>query len=110
MKPWTREDTRHWISQLELRIEDIGYYLTQTIQWCEDREVYDDRLVFACVMMTALWVSCQRNEPISKRELFEVLGINDWYDAPEEEVELGSKYKQMDLEEILEEIVGKNWL
>ena len=110
MKPWSRDDTRHWISQLELRVEDLDYYLTRPVQWCEDNEVYDDRLVFACAMMTTIGVAWQRGEPISRREILEVLGIQDWYVAKEEEIELGAKYQNMDLEDILEEIISNHWL
>lgn len=35
MKPWTREDTHKWVIQLENRLEDIGYYLKRTLEWCE---------------------------------------------------------------------------
>ena len=43
--PWTRLDTQHWIDQLEHRIEDIDYYLNRTLEWCEDRGVYNDQAV-----------------------------------------------------------------
>lgn len=53
MKYWSREDTKSWIAQLEHRIEDIEYYLKKTVQWCEQNEVYDDKLIFVCLIMTA---------------------------------------------------------
>ncbi len=110
MKPWTRDNTREWIAQLELRVEDIDYYLNHTVRWCEDHEVYDDRLVFACALMTTLWVAWQRQESISRREIFEVLGVVDWHKVEEEEVELGPKYQNMYIDEILEAILEENWL
>jgi hypothetical protein len=100
-KYWSREDTQHWISQLENRVEDIDYYLKQTVEWCELYGIYEDKKVFICAMMTVVWVSHMRNEPISKREAFELLGINDWETAPDVEFELGEKYKYYDLEELL---------
>jgi hypothetical protein len=42
-----------------------------------------------------------RNEPISRREAFELLGIDDWHLVPDEEFELSSKYKTYDLEDLL---------
>lgn len=104
MKPWTREDTRDWIAQLELRVEDLNYYLNETVQWCETHNVLDDRRVFACSMMTALWVTWQRNEHISRWELMEVLGVRDWNSFPDEEVELGTRFQGLDLEEMLEQV------
>ena len=98
---WSREDTHHWISQLENRIEDIDYYLKQTVEWCELHGIYEDKRVFVCAMMTVVWVSHMRNEPISRREAFELLGIDDWYLVPDEEFELSSKYKNYDLEDLL---------
>lgn len=100
-KPWTREDTQHWISQLENRIEDIDYYLQRTVEWCEDNGIYSDQKVFACMMITVIWVSQMRLEPVSKREAYELLGIKDWVEAPEEIFELGEKYQDLDLDELL---------
>lgn len=104
MKPWTREDTRDWIAQLELRVEDLNYYLNETVRWCEEHNVLDDRRVFACSMMAALWVTWQRNESISRWELMEVLGVRDWNSFPDEEVELGLRFHGLDLEEVLEQV------
>ncbi len=101
IKYWSREDTQHWISQLENRIEDIDYYLKQTVEWCELHGIYEDKRVFVCAMMTVVWVSHMRDEPISRREAFEILGIDDWHLIPDEEFELGPKYKDYDLEDLL---------
>lgn len=101
MKYWSREDTKHWITQLENRIDDIDYYLKQTIEWCELHGIYSDKDVFVCAMMTVIWVSHMRGEPVSRREAFELLGIQDWDQIPDDEFELGSKYKDYDLEDLL---------
>lgn len=100
-KYWSREDTQHWISQLENRIEDIDYYLKRTIEWCELHGIYEDKRVFVCAMMTVVWVSNMRDEPVSRREAFELLGIDDWDLVPDEEFELSPKYKDYDLEDLL---------
>lgn len=107
MKPWSREDTRDWIAQLELRVEDLNYYLLQTVLWCEKNNIEDDRTVFACAMMTALWVAWQRNESMSRWELMEILGIKNWSEFPDEEVELGPTFQNLDIEEVL--IKVSNW-
>lgn len=107
MNPWSREDTRTWIAQLELRVEDLNYYLTETVNWCEQHEVYDDRTVFACAMMTALWVAWQRNEPMTRWELMEILGIKDWNAYPDESLELGEKFQNLDITDILPRVA--NW-
>jgi len=104
-KPWTRQDTQYWIAQLENRIEDIDYYLQKTIQWCEDEGVYDNKVVFACSLMTAVWVSYMRDEPISKQELFEILGVSDWYTADDAIYEFNSKYADLDHEDLLQLVV-----
>lgn len=101
MTYWSRNDTKHWISQLENRIEDIDYYLKQTIEWCELHGVYSDEQVFVCAMMTVVWVSHMRGEPVSKREAFELLGIQDWEKISDDEFHLGAKYKDYDLEDLL---------
>jgi hypothetical protein len=77
-RPWSREDTQHWIAQLENRLEDIDYYLHQTVEWCEERGVYNDQAVFACAVMTVIWVSHMRDEPLSKREVLEIVGVVDY--------------------------------
>jgi len=108
--PWTRSDTQHWIDQLEHRIEDIDYYLHQTLEWCEDRGVYNDQAVFACALMTVIWVSHQRGEPLSKREAMEILGIEGWELVEDEEFELNQKYINLDIEDLLEEVYQKLFL
>lgn len=102
IKVWNRQSTRNWIAQLEHRIDDIEYYLRQTISWCEQNEVYDDRTVFACTVMTAVWVSHLRNEPISKRELFEILGIEGWDQIDDAIYEFNDAYSYYEHEELLE--------
>ena len=104
---WTRKDTQYWIAQLEHRIEDIDYYLHQTIQWCEDNGVFNDQAVFACTLMTVIWVSHQRGEPVSKREAMELLGIDGWELVEDEEFELNQKYYNMELEDLLEQVCQK---
>jgi len=105
-KPWSREDTRDWIAQLELRVEDIDYYLNETVSWLEDHDVERDEVCFACAMMTLVWVAYQRSEPITRWELMEILGVKEYYSMPDEEIELGEKYQNMDLENMLESILA----
>lgn len=107
MKPWTREDTQFWVAQLEHRIEDIDYYLQQTVEWCENNDIYRDDAVFACALMTVLWVSTQRGEPLSKREAMEILGVDCWELMEDEEFILDKKYLETDLEVLLEQVCQK---
>lgn len=110
MKPWSREDTRDWIAQLELRVEDINYYLNETVCWLEDRNVERDEVCFACAMMALVWVAYQRSEPITRWELMEILGVKEFHAMLDEEVELGLKYRSMDLERVLEDVLHSNWI
>lgn len=102
MNVWNRKSTRDWISQLENRIDDIRYYLQKTIEWCEHNDVYDDRTVFACTVMTAVWVSHLRSEPISKHELFEMLGVDGWDTIDDAIYEFNSEYAYYEHEQLLE--------
>lgn len=104
-KCWTRQDTQHWIAQLELRVDDIDYYLHRAIDWCEYNGIWSDQKVFACCAMTVIWVSHMRGEPISRRELFELLQVQNGDQIPDAEYTLEPKYLKMDLEDILELVV-----
>lgn len=104
---WTRDMTQEWIIQLENRLEDIDYYLTRTVEWCEANDVYDDQMVFACAMMTVVWVSHMRGEPLSKREALELVGVIDPYNAEEEEYGLSEEFWDYDHEELLEAVVSR---
>lgn len=106
-RSWTRKDTQHWIAQLEHRIEDIDFYLHRTIEWCEENGIYRDDAVFACALMTVIWVSHCRSEPISKREAMELLGVEGWEKVEDAEFELNHKYTDIDLEDLLEEVCQK---
>ena len=105
MTAWTREDTQHWIAQLELRVEDIDYYLGRTIDWCEHNGIWHDEKVFACAAMTVIWVCHMRGEHISRRELFELLQIQNGQDVPDAEYSLDPAYLKLDLEQILDRVV-----
>lgn len=101
MKPWTREDTKFWISQLEHRIEDIEYYLKETIEWCEENYVYDDRKVFMLSFLTVIWVSNMRDEPISYVELLEILGIPEMIVGEDKIYELGPEFLNVSHDQLL---------
>lgn len=104
--PWTRDNTKHWVAQLENRIEDIEFYLRRTIEWCEENEVYSDNLVFVCSVMTLSWVCHLRGEELSRREVFEILGIDNWNAIEDAMLEFNPKYEDMQLEELLELVVS----
>ncbi len=106
MKPWTRNDTKDWIHRLENRIEDIEYYLKKTFQWCEENDVYEERIVLACAVMTAAWVSYLRDEPLSKQEIFEILGMDGWEHTDDGIFEFNSDYDHLEHEELLQMIVS----
>ena len=106
---WTRDQTREWIAHLENRLEDIDYYLNRTVEWCEDHGVYNDQAVFACAVMTVVWVSSMRQEPLSKREVLELVGIQDFYNAEDQEYNLSPQFQNYELEELLE-LVAEQWL
>ena len=105
--PWTRDHTKNWISQLENRLEDIGYYLNQTVEWCETNEIYDDQIVFACAVMTVVWVSYMRGEPLSKREALEIVGIEDADSLEDDEYNLGERFYGLDHTELLAAVVDR---
>ena len=105
MKPWTRADTKEWIYRLENRVEDIDFYLKRTLEWCEDNAVYSDRIVLICCIMAITWVCHLRNESISKKELFEILGIDDVNQIDDEVFTFNKKYEDMELEELLQFVV-----
>lgn len=108
MKYWSRNDTKEWVAQLEHRLEDIDYYLKQTVEWCEENFVYDDQQVFACAAMTVIWVSHMRNERLTKKEMFELIGVTDWEECADDlEYSLGAEWAGYELEEILEEVVNR---
>lgn len=105
-KNWNIYDTKLWINQLENRIEDIDHYLNHTVKYCEDNDIINNETVFTLCFLTVLWVSYMREEPISRREIFEILSIKDWEDLPDSPVELGAKLGDFDLQDILD-VVSK---
>jgi hypothetical protein len=107
MQHWTREDTRYWIAQLENRIEDIEYYLKETIRWCEDNFIHDDRKVFMCSFLTCIWVCYMRNEPISYKELLEILGLEEMYTGEDSIYNLGPELQHVEHEELLRLIMRR---
>lgn len=107
MTPWTRDDTKSWIDNLEDRIDDIAYYIDQTIHWCDENGVDDDHVVFICSFLTCIWVSQLRGEDITLVELMEMLGIDEVQDFEEKIYELDASYLNMAHVELLEQAVRK---
>lgn len=103
MKPWLRDDTKDWIHHVESRIQDIDYYIKETILWCEQNEVYSDKHVLIYMMMTCIWVCSMRQELISYNEITEILGVNEEVSLPTDELyDLGPLISGMDHIEMLE--------
>lgn len=107
MKPWTREDTQYWIAQLENRIEDIDYYLNRTVEWCENNGIWNNEAVFSLSFVTVLWVCHMRNEDVSRKEIYEMLGLDDWNEIEDHVMELGTLLSGLDFEPMLE-LVANN--
>lgn len=101
-KYWSREDTKFWIAQLENRVEDIDYYLNRTVEWCENNGIWDDEKVFSLAFVTVIWVSHMRNEEVSRREIYELLGVEDFENTEDLVMELGDRLGHLDWEEMLE--------
>lgn len=108
MKPWYREDTKEWIIQLEHRIEDLDYYLTRTLEWCEQRGIWDDERVFELSILTCLWVCKMRSEEISQREIFEILGVSGWEGVEDCTYDLGEQLSGLDYEEMLSAVADRS--
>ena len=103
---WSLEDTRDWIAQAENRVEDIDYYLRQTVAWCERHNVLDSDRVFTCSFLTIVWVSHQRSEKVSYRELLELLGLGHLDIEDDRVYDLGAQFANMDHEDMLQLIAG----
>ena len=101
MNYWSREDTKAWVAQLEDRIEDISHYIDQTLDWCEEQYIDDDKVIFMCCFLTAIWVSQLRGEPITYIELMEMLGIKDIPDGEDKFYELDSQFEDLTHKELL---------
>lgn len=106
MTNWTRDNTKEWIAQLENRIEDIEFYLRRTLEWCEENDICSEKTIFTCSIMAIVWVCHLRNELVSKHELFEILGVDQWHEAEDAVFEFNPKYEDMQLEELLESVVS----
>ncbi len=100
-KYWAREDTQYWIAQLENRLEDIDYYLNRTVEWCENNGYWDQEKVFCLAFVTVIWVCHMRGEDVSRHEIYELLGIEDYYNCEDHVMELGDKLGGLDWEEML---------
>ena len=105
MAVWTREDTKLWISQLEGRISDIDFYLNKTVDWCEDRDIIDDRYVFLFSFMTCIWVCNMRGESITYNELLEILGLENMCVMDDRIYDLGDQFSNLDYDDLLEAVL-----
>jgi hypothetical protein len=106
---WTLEDTRLWVHDQYLKLEDMNYYLKSTVEWLEGKGIDNKKLVFLCSFMTIIWVNHLRGSISSKREIFEILEIPNWEDVVDRAYVLPPAYIEMNLEhEELLELVLRN--
>ena len=105
MKPWTRNDTKEWIIQLEHRVQDMDYYLDKASDWCDEYGIDNNNLIFMCSFLTCVWVSNMRGEHITFNELMEILGVEEWNDDEEKYYELDECWGNLDFHEFLEKVV-----
>ena len=104
--PWTRDNTRDWISLIETRTYDMSYYLNMTDEWLEYRDIDSMQTRLTCMIVTVMWVAYMQDTTLSKREILEIIGIEDWYNADEEYYDLDEKFHNMELEDLLEIAAG----
>jgi hypothetical protein len=100
-KYWNRTSTKEWIAQLENRLEDLDYYLNRTIEWAEENNIIGQEKIFSLGFVTVLWVCHMRSEDVSRQEVYELLGVEDWQDADDCVMELGDQLSDMDYEDML---------
>lgn len=100
-KYWNRSSTKEWITQLENRLEDLDYYLNRTIVWAESNNIVEQEKIFSLGFVTVLWVCHMRSEDVSRREVYELLGVDDWQEAEDCVMELGNQLSDMDYEDML---------
>lgn len=106
---WTMEDTRLWIHDQYLKLEDVDYYLKATVEWLESKGINNKKLTFVCSFMTIIWVNHLRGSLSSKREIFEILEVPHWEDVSDQLYVLPNVYVAMNLEhEELLELVVRN--
>ena len=101
---WTRDSTKDWLFHIQSRLTDFEFYLKETADWCETHAVFNDAAVFMCYVMTLIWVSHMREESLTKNEVFEILGF-DQYEYDNSVYELGSEFYHLDHHSMLSKVV-----
>lgn len=105
---WSRDNTRDWINQIESRLEDMHYYLEKSMMWCEHNGIYENSRVLMCSLITCIWVASMRNEPISFREIVEIMGLTEFEDSNLDKIYgICNEFQILDHEEILSMLIDK---
>jgi len=101
MRYWSREDTRDWVYQVQLRIEDIHYYLKETTKYCQKHLIYENHDVLVLSIMTCIWVSSMRNELITLSEVVDILGLDYLEIQSDKTYDLNKEMSGLDFEQML---------
>lgn len=107
MRYWGINDTRDWIVQVQMRLEDMDFYLKETIRYCETRGIIDNVQVLVLSIMTCIWVSTMRNEPISICEVADILGLDNLSNLADKTYTANDHLSLLDFEQMLDMIVDK---
>jgi hypothetical protein len=92
-------------------MEDIGYYLERTDEWCDQYGVDDSKTYFMCNFLTCIWVSQMRGEHITFSEMMEMLGVDEWECDEEKFYELDPEFLNLDHPDLLQkalEVFGED--
>lgn len=106
MRYWSRNNTKDWISQIETRIEDFNFYLSETTRYCDQHAIFDDKDVLAMSIMTCIWVASMRNEKISLSEVIDILNL-EMDLVSDKTYDLTEEMSQLDFEQMLEIVSRK---
>lgn len=103
---WTPDDTRIWIHTVYLKLEAYHSYLQDLVEWCEANEITSEKTIMVLSMMTILWTGYQLGEPVSRQQMFEIMGVDGWECVEDNLLTLPPKYGELELSDLLAHAVA----
>jgi hypothetical protein len=106
MTPWTREDTREYIQNLEEEIEIYLTYKLRVESYLESKGYFADNTVLyvKCYILAFAWISHHLDRELSIRMIYDLIGIENDVD-PNQGLVLAENFLVLDFNELMDLVI-----
>ncbi len=89
-----------------LKLEAFNSYMQDMVEWAEQNEITSEKTMMVLSIMTVLWTAYQLGEPITRQQMFELIGVDGWEEVEDRLLALPPKHGELGLFDLLTHVVA----